>query len=99
MGMSESNKERFNDLIAKIMTTLIDTCPVYTPLSASEFGFEVGTTIAPSGYYEPTPDEAFFNSCVQWLRDEEFIRGKNEYVATSYGLEVFNSLPECLKNA
>jgi hypothetical protein len=95
--MSESNKKRFNDLIVKIMTVLIDACPVYTRIDAKQFGFEVGTTNPRSGYYEATPDEEFFNDCVRWLQEEELIRGKNQYVATSYGLEIFNSLPECLK--
>lgn len=94
--MSDSNRERFNDLIAKIMTSLIDACPVYIALPADKFGFEMGSTNAERGYYEPTPDEAFFNACVRWLGEEELIRGKHEYVVTSYGLEAFNSLPECL---
>jgi hypothetical protein len=94
--MSESNKERFNDLIAKIMERLIHACPVYTSLSAGDFGFEVGS-ISASGYRDTTADEDFFNYCIQWLCEEELIRGNNEYVVTSHGLEVFNSLPECLK--
>lgn len=95
--MSESNKERFNDLVTKIMAVLIDACPVYKGLSAGDFGFEEGSVNQTSFFYEPTPDESFFNDCIQWLREEELIRGKDVYVVTSYGLEVFNSLPECLK--
>lgn len=93
--MSESNREKFNDLISQIMDVLIDSCPVYNSLDPEEFGIQAGE-MANNGMYNPTDEEAFFNDCIRWLKDEEFIRGDNSFVVTSYGLEMFNSLPECL---
>jgi hypothetical protein len=92
--MSESNKEKFNDLIAQIMSKLIDACPTPRRLGAEDFGFPVGRV--ESVYYVATPEESFLNDCIQWLKDEELIRGNSEYVVTGHGLEVFDSLPACL---
>ncbi|KJZ61712.1 hypothetical protein [Pseudomonas fluorescens] len=95
--MSESNREKFNDLIDKVMSLLIDACPVYRGIGPEDFGFPQGETDPESFYYIPAAEEAFLNDCIQWLKDEELIRGEHEYVVTSYGLEMFNSLPDCLK--
>ncbi|MHC8349205.1 hypothetical protein ACYZT7_07425 [Pseudomonas sp. RT4P38] len=95
--MSDSNKEKFNELIDKIMSVLVDACPVFRSLGPEDFGFQKGEQDSETGYYHETPDEAFLYDCIRWLKAEEFIRGEHEYVATSYGLEMFNSLPDCLK--
>jgi hypothetical protein len=95
--MSDSNKEKFNDLINKIMTVLIDACPVYRHLGPEDFGFPAGVTDSQTRFYTPSDEEAFLYDCIRWLKDEELIRGKQEYVVTSYGLKVFSSLPDCLK--
>lgn len=92
--MSESNKEKFNDLIAQIMSKLIDACPTPMGLGAENFGLPVGRV--ESLYYAETPEESFLNDCIRWLKDEELIRGDSEYVVTGHGLEVFDSLPACL---
>ncbi|MGR4972985.1 hypothetical protein ACIPQ1_09015 [Pseudomonas sp. LARHCG127] len=94
--MSESNKEKFNDLIAQIMSKLIDACPTPIGLGAEDFGFPKGRLDPHEGYYVETPEELFLNDCVRWLKDEELIRGNSEYVVTGHGLEVFDSLPACL---
>ncbi|CAH0143168.1 hypothetical protein [Pseudomonas brassicacearum] len=92
--MSESNKEKFNDLIAQIMSKLIDACPMPIGLGAEDFGLPVGRVESLS--YAETPEESFLNDCIRWLKDEELIRGDSEYVVTGHGLEVFDSLPACL---
>lgn len=94
--MSESNKEKFNDLITQIMSKLIDACTTPTGLSAEDFGFPSGHVDAQSMFYEQSPEESFLNDCIKWLKDEELIRGDSEYVVTGHGLEVFDSLPDCL---
>lgn len=95
--MSESNKEKFNDLIYQIMTKLVDACPTPRRLDAEDFGLPAGKVDSQSMNYVYTPEESFLNDCIRWLRDEELIRGKSEYVVTSHGLEMFNSVPDCLK--
>ncbi|SDU58313.1 hypothetical protein [Pseudomonas mandelii] len=95
--MSDSNKEKFNDLVYKIMSLLIDACPVHRSIGPADFGYPEGETDPESCYYIPAADEAFLYECIRWLKDEELIRGEHEYVATIYGLEMFNGLPECLK--
>lgn len=94
--MSESNEEKFNDLIVQIMSKLIDACPIPTRLGAEDFGFPAGHQDAQSGYYVETPEESFLNHCIRWLKDEELIRGTSEYVVTGHGMEMFDSLPDCL---
>ncbi|CAI8878107.1 hypothetical protein [Pseudomonas brassicacearum] len=94
--MSESNEEKFNDLIVQIMSKLIDACPTPMRLGAEDFGFPVGSLNLDEGYYASTPEESFLNDCVQWLKDEGLIRGDSEYVATGHGMDVFRSLPDCL---
>ncbi|TWC18643.1 hypothetical protein FBY06_114101 [Pseudomonas sp. SJZ085] len=94
--MSESNKEKFNDLITQIMSKLIDACPTPIGLSAEDFGFPAGRLDPHDGYYVETSEESFLNACVRWLKEEELIRGGDEYVVTGHGLEVFDSLPACL---
>ncbi|MCP1456995.1 hypothetical protein [Pseudomonas kilonensis] len=94
--MSESNREKFNDLIAQIMSKLIDACPMPRGLGAADFGLPVGHVDPQSEYYVETLEESFLNACIRWLRDEELIRGSSEFVVTGHGLEVFDSLPDCL---
>lgn len=43
--MSESNKEKFNDLIAQIMSTLIDACPTPRRLGAEDFGLTLAVLL------------------------------------------------------
>lgn len=94
--MSESNNEKFNDLIGQIMSKLIDVCPTRMSLSPEDFGFPSGHVDAQSMFYEQSPEESFLNDCIQWLKDEKLIRGESEFVVTRHGLEVFDSLPACL---
>lgn len=57
---------------------------------------------------EPSSDELFFLACVRWLEAEGYIRvgqyysvhdiGVDQVVLTKTGLELFNTLPPCLKS-
>lgn len=91
----QTNIEQFNVLVGQIMETLIEACPVSTQFSPEDFGLQSGQWL--EGGYTLTDDEIILNSTLTWLEAEGFIRGKQEFVITYKGLELWGRIPNKLQ--
>jgi hypothetical protein len=95
--MSQSNREQFNLIARKVMVLLIESCPEYRPISAEDVGGTSSVYDELKGINQPSASEAFLAATLEWLEEEGFIRGKNQYVATLKGLALYGAVPNSLQ--
>lgn len=91
----QTNIERFNLMIGKILDKLIEACPTPIRFTTEDFGLQPGKWA--ELHYFLSDDETFLQSALNWLADEGFIRGQKEFVITHKGLELCGQLPNRLQ--
>lgn len=100
--MSVDNKEQFNLLTGKILTLLVNACPVPVQITAETFNLPKGEFQKSQGgfsvgFYSNTPEEAILKDLLKWLEAENFIRERGGYyVATLQTLKLHNSVPNAI---
>lgn len=102
--MSTDNKEQFNLMAGRILSQLVNACPLPVVITAEVYDLPKGEKVTTgSGIYtthgyRQTPEETLLANTLKWLCDEGFVRvvSTDRYVATMQALRVYGSIPNAL---
>lgn len=99
-----TNREQFNATSRRILSDLVEACPLTVAITAETYGLPKGENVSDgegiyaSTYYRESNEEEMLNHTLKWLCDEGFARLENpdRYVATLQALKLCGSIPNAL---